>query len=280
MEYETQQEFANQFRAMHRAPKLLVLPNAWDVATACIFQTAGFGAIATTSAGVANSLGYQDGQQISRHEMLDVVRRISTSVSVPVTADMEAGYAESDDAIFETAREVIDAGAVGLNLEDATGNPSQPLFDSDAQIRRIAAVVHAGKSNGVPLVINARTDSFWKGPGDEAARLQEAIRRGNAYIEAGADCIFIPGAIRTDIIEALCRGISGPVNILAVKGVPSVPELERMGVSRVSVGSGIMRAAMGLVRRAAQQLMESGTYQSFTEGAVSYDEMNALVGGK
>lgn len=277
MEYETQQMFADQFRRMHRGPKILVLPNAWDVASACIFQTAGFKAIATTSAGIANSLGYRDGQLISRREMIEVVQRIAGAVSVPVTADMEAGYAESQEGVFDTANELIGSGAIGLNFEDATGNPAAPLYESEIQIKRIRAICEAGRSAGIPLVINARTDSFWKGPGDEAARLQEAIRRGNAYLEAGADCVFVPGAIQRHIIETLCKDISGPVNILAIKGVPSISELAGMGVSRVSVGSGIMRGAMGLAKRAALELLERGTYDSFTEGAVTYDDMNGLV---
>jgi 2-methylisocitrate lyase-like PEP mutase family enzyme len=278
MRHQTQSEKAEAFRLMHRAPKTLALPNAWDVASARIFEDTGFPAIATTSAGVANSLGYRDGEQISRDEMLGVVRRVAAAVSVPVTADLEAGYAKDPEGLAETARALIDAGGIGLNLEDATGDPADPLFTLEQHVARIKAIREAGAAAGVALVINARTDRYWKGPGDEKQRLEGAIVRGNAYLQAGADCIFIPGAIKRETIEALCRGISGPINILAIKGVPPIAELEGMGVARVSVGSGIMRAAMGLTRRAAQEFFNTGTYESFVEGAFNYDDLNSLFG--
>jgi len=274
-----QSELAERFRLMHLAPKTLVLPNAWDVASARIFESLGYPAIATTSAGVANSLGYRDGQRISRAEMLEVVHRIAHAVSVPVTADMEAGYGKTPDELSETARELVNSGAIGLNLEDATGDPAAPLFDCAANVARIEAVRLASEAAGVKLVINARTDSYWKGGGDEMSKLQDAIDRGNAYLQAGADCIFVPGAIRPDIIQTLCHSISGPVNILAFRDVPPISELERLGVARVSVGSGIMRATMGVTRHAAQQLLEYGTYEAFTEGAMNYIDANALFDG-
>jgi 2-methylisocitrate lyase-like PEP mutase family enzyme len=279
MEPKNQSELAERLRAMHSGPEILVLANAWDVASARIIEHAGFKAVATTSAGIANSLGYPDGQRVSRLEMLDVVRRISNAVSIPVTADMEAGYGETDDSMSAMAREVLAAGAVGINLEDATGDPSHPLFTAESQVRRIRAAKQAAKGAGVDLVINARTDSYWQGTADHSARIEEAIRRGNAYLQAGADSIFVPGAVHTKVIETLCRGISGPVNILAVKGVPPISELQRLGVARVSIGSGLMRAAMGVVRRAVEQLRDHGTYDALIEGALPYAELNELVAG-
>jgi 2-methylisocitrate lyase-like PEP mutase family enzyme len=175
---------------------------------------------------------------------------------------------------------VIEAGGIGLNLEDANDDPERPVLDAELHARRVRAARHAADSEGVPIVINARTDIYLKSVGDAASRLKETVRRGNLYIEAGADCVFVPGAIDPATIGELCRKIAGPVNILAIKGVPPIQELGRLGVRRVTVGSGFMRAAMTLVRKAALELLESGTYSAFSEGAISHAEMNKLLSAR
>lgn len=238
----TQREKAVRFREMHRSGDILVLANAWDVASARIFEEAGFPAIATTSAGIAISLGYPDGQRIGRDEMLGVVARIAGSVSVPVTADMEAGYGESETELAETVTRLISAGAIGLNIEDSTKRPGNPLFDAETQVRKIATVRKVSDSRGVPLVINARTDALVLGQGDKTSRLKEAISRGKAYRDAGADCIFPLGAIDPGTIKEIVRQLDCPINILATKDVPRVADLAKLGVRRVSLGSGPERA--------------------------------------
>lgn len=258
------------FRAMHRGPQVLLLPNAWDVASARVIQQAGFGAIATTSAGVAFSLGYPDGQRISRREMLEAVRRIATSVQVPVTADVEAGYGDRPQDAARTAQEVLAAGAVGMNLEDATGDPQSPLLDLALQVERVNAV------RELPIVLNARTDVYLLEIGAPEKRYDEALRRLAAFRDAGADCVFVPGLRDPETIARLVKDLQCPVNILGGPGTPSVPELQKLGVARVSLGSGPMRAALGLLRRLAEELKSAGTYATL-EGAVPYADLNRMM---
>ncbi|MGA9813267.1 MAG: isocitrate lyase/phosphoenolpyruvate mutase family protein [Terriglobales bacterium] len=258
-----------EFRAMHRG-RLLLLPNVWDVASARVIQQAGFGAIATSSAGVAFSLGYPDGQRISRKEMLEAVRRIATAVSVPVTADVEAGYGNRPEDAARTAQEVLAAGAVGMNLEDATGDPQQPLLELALQVERVKAV------RELPVVLNARTDVYLLEIGPPEKRYDEALRRLSAFRDAGADCVFVPGVRDPETIARLVNDLQCPVNILAGPGVPPVPELHKLGVARVSLGSGPMRAALGLLRRMAEELKLAGTYSTL-EGAIPYAELNRMM---
>ncbi len=193
MDLAIQAEKAATFRKRHDGSRILVLPNAWDVASARLLEAAGFAALATTSAGVAWVLGYPDGERIPRDVMLDAVRRIVGRVSVPVTADMVAGFGPSPEHTAQTVHAVIAAGAVGLNLEDSTGDPSTPLVDMTLQVERIQAARAAATADGVPVVINARTDVFLAAVGAEATRIDHAVRRANAYRKAGADCLFVPG---------------------------------------------------------------------------------------
>lgn len=277
MSKPTQIELARQFLALHHGNKILVLPNAWDVSSARIFEDAGFPAIGTTSAGIANSLGYPDGQRISRGEMLAVVRGIAEAVNVPVSADMEAGYGITPDEVAETVREVIAAGAVGMNLEDAIAGSLDSLADTNLQNEIIHAVVEASKRAGVPLVLNARTDIFLNSIGPAETRLERALDRLNSYHAAGAQSLFAPGVKDKDTIARLTRGVHGPLNILATIGTPPVAELEQLGVRRVSLGSGPMRATLGLVQRMARQIREEGVFSLMTDGALPYADANRLV---
>ena len=266
---------ANLFRDLHRGPKILVLPNAWDVASARILENAGVAAIATTSAGVAFTLGYPDGQKISREEMLGVVARIAAKVKIPVSADIEAGYGSRPEDAALTARDVIEAGAVGLNLEDRTGD--RQLVDLSLQLEKIAAVRESSRKMGVPLVLNARTDVYLLEVGQPEARFDEAVKRLTAFRDAGADCLFAPGIRDLEVISRLVRELEFPVNILAGPGSPSIPELEKIGVARVSLGSSTMRATLGLLQRIAEELQTTGTYDEL-EGAPSHGEVNKLLG--
>jgi len=253
-------------RKLHSGPGILVLPNAWDVASARIFESAGFPAVATTSAGVANSLGYPDVQRISRDEMLAVIERVVKSVAVPVTGDVEAGY---DDPVA-TAIALVDMGAAGMNLEDSLGE-SGALADIATQVSVIEQI--RAKTD---LVINARSDVYLMGVGDAATRFERIVERLNAYRKAGADSLFAPGVRDAETIGKLVRAVDGPLNILATAGTPPIAELKRLGVARVSIGSGAMRAAMGLTARIAKELFEQGTYSSFTGGAMTYVDANRL----
>jgi 2-methylisocitrate lyase-like PEP mutase family enzyme len=258
-----------ELRKLHQGPRILVLPNAWDVASARIFEQAGFPAIATSSAGVAFSLGLPDGQRIGGAEMIAVVKRIASAVSVPVTADVESGYGDP----VVTARALVEAGVAGMNLEDVTGDDATSLVDLAVQVRIIENVRAT-----TDLVINARTDIYLMAIGDPATRFERTVERLNAYRKAGADCCFVPGLRDAATIGKLTQAVSGPLNILAVAGAPPIAELERLGVARVSVGSGPMRAAMGLTERIARELLDKGTYTSMTENAMTYADANRLFG--
>jgi 2-methylisocitrate lyase-like PEP mutase family enzyme len=262
---------------MHHGPGLLILPNAWDVASARIFETAGFKAIATTSAGVAWALGFPDGDPIGREGMLEAVRRIAARVGLPVTADMVGGFGPRPEDAAETVRGVIAAGAVGLNLEDGTGDAQNPLVDTALHVDKVRAAREAAVAAGVPVVINARTDVFLASVGEPASRLDHAVRRANAYKDAGADCLFVPGVQDAPTIAQLVRAIQGPVNILARPGIPSLAELAQLGVARVSVGSGPMLATLARLKRIASELLETGTFTAMTEEAISYADMNQLL---
>lgn len=267
---------AEQLRALHQPPPILVLPNAWDAASARVFEAAGFPAVATTSAGVAATLGYADGGIVPAREMIEAVSRIARAVSVPVTADIEHGYGATPDAVADNVLRVIAAGAVGVNLEDWMPGASE-LEPIELQCDKIAAVVRAAATAGVRVVVNARTDVFLRRIGTPAEQLAVAAARGRAFRDAGADCVFVPGVTDKETIGALVAAIGGPVNVLAAAGTPPVRELEALGVARVSVGSGPMRAVLALVQEIARELRSSGTYTSFTARQLAYDAVNDLM---
>ena len=267
---------ARAFLAMHGRP-MLVLPNAWDVASARVVAAAGARAVATSSAAIAAALGYPDGECLPRELMLEAVRRIAAAVTVPVTADLEAGYGRTPDEVAATVRGALAAGAVGLNLEDGTGDATAPLRPLADQVERIRAVRAAAAEAGVPLVLNARVDVFLAQAGPPEGRFAETVRRSSAYREAGADCLFVPGVSDAGLIARLVGEAGGPVSLLAGRSTPPVSELERLGVARLSVGSGLMRAALGFVRDAARELLADGTYARLTAGALGAAVWQALL---
>ena len=274
----TQQEKAALFLKLHHEGEGLLLPNAWDCASARLFEEAGFPAIATTSSGIAFSNGYRDGQQISRDEMLRVVGRIVAAVKVPVTADVEAGYGSKPEDVAKTIKSVIEVGAVGVNLEDNTGR-FQSLYSIEAQVERIAAAREAAKQGGVHVVINARTDTYLFQIGAEETRLEETLKRSRAYLQAGADSIFVPGVVDPSLVQVLVREIPAPLNILAGANAPSAPELFKLGVRRISIGGAAMQATMGLVRDIARELREQGTYTKFAGQSYTFADAWNLFGG-
>lgn len=268
-------DLATTFRRLHHPGdgSILVLPNAWDASSARVIEQAGARAIATTSAGVSWALGRPDGEGLTRAEMVEAVRRMAGSVRVPVTADVESGYGSgSPEDVAETVRAVVDAGAVGINLEDAPGREGAPLLRPEEHAVRIAAARAAG---GPALFINARVDVYLRQVGAESGRLDETVRRARLYTEAGADGVFVPGVVEAGTISRLVKAIGAPLNIMASFGAPSVGELADLGVARVSVGPAIARAAMATIRAAARELLDAGTYDAIA-GGVPFAEADSL----
>jgi 2-methylisocitrate lyase-like PEP mutase family enzyme len=275
MNLNAQRAKAVALRQLHRGPKMLVLPNAWDCVNARIFEEAGFPAIATTSGGVAAVLGYADGQQISAREMLQICGRIAQTASVPVTSDLEAGYGASPKEIADMMREAIDLGIVGANIEDGRG-PNQPLTDISQQVEIIQAIREIANACDVPFVLNARVDVYLRGTGGDASRFEQALQRATAYRDAGADCIFPIGLRDRDTIVRLVRELRCPVNIMAGHGAPTIPELEKIGVARVTFGSGLMRATLPFVQKMARELRESVESDLLEQTEFSHVAVNQL----
>lgn len=271
-----QKEKAEEFRSLHYAKKILVLPNAWDVPSARVFEDAGFPAIATSSAALAISVGYPDGEKMRKEELFSVVKKIAGVLSVPLSVDIESGFGASIDSLTDTIRRVIEAGAVGINIEDISDFEKKTLLPVEKQVERIRAVRTASDSLGIPLLMNARTDAYRFGTGDERARLDAAIRRERAYEAAGADCLYPIGLTDRESILTFVKAVNKPMNIMARKGTPTITELQEMGVKRLSLGPGPMYATMGLLRKIAQELKEKGTYETLLTGAITFDELNAL----
>ena len=277
MDTRKQAQKAEQFRKLHHGPRLLLLPNAWDVVSARILEECGHPAIATSSAAVAFSLGYPDGQRISRGEMLEVAERIARAVDVPVTADLEAGYGTTVKDMVRTATDAIAAGVVGMNLEDVTGDAESSFVDLPLQVEKIRAICETAKSLGVPFVLNARTDIYLKPSGPEATRFERTVERLRAYRDAGATCLFAPGVYDGETIGKLVKAVEAPVNILASPACPPIAELEKLGVARVSAGSGIMRAALGLVRRIGKEMLEARSCEMMFPGSIPHSELNRMM---
>jgi len=272
---DRQKQKADDFLALHHADSILVLPNAWDVVSSVIFELEGFAAIGTTSAGIAAALGFADGQKMSPADNLQIVQRIADNTALPVSADMEAGYATSVEGVAKTALATLEAGAVGINLEDGTGEQRTPLFDRALQMEKIRAIREMSTARNIHLVINARTDVYLTSD-DSNTNLRHAIERGNAYSEAGADCVFIPdvGSLDKDTMAILVKEIEAPINIIAGATTPPVAELQDIGIARVSVGPRPMRAVLGLLREIARELNTTGTYERMAKASISYSEVN------
>src|SRR5215469_5569709 len=275
MDIRAQAQKAEQFRKMHHGPRMLVLANAWDVVSARILEECGHPAIATSSAAVAFSRGYPDGQRISRDEMLDVVGRIVRAVRVPVTADLEAGYGTTVKNMADTTKAAIEAGAIGMNLEDSSDDSS--LVDLPLQVEKIRAIRETAKSLGVPFVLNARTDVYLASIGPEATRFNHTVERLRAYRDAGADCLFAPGLHDKETISTLVKAVAAPVNILITPQCPSMTELEKMGVARVSAGSTVMRAALRVVEQIGKEMLESRSTETLFDRAIPWADLSGMM---
>jgi 2-methylisocitrate lyase-like PEP mutase family enzyme len=265
---------AEKLRALHAAG-VLVLPNAWDAGSAAMIAQAGAQAIATTSGGIAWSLGRPDGQRLTRAEMIQRVREIAAAVTIPVTADIEGGYGHRPQDVATTVQAVIAAGAVGVNIEDSRA-PGGPLFDPADQAARIQAARAASASASLPgLFINARTDVFLYGIGVPETRLDDVLARSSAYAEAGADGLFVPGLTDLQVLRKLARASPLPVNVMTGPGAPTIAELAAAGIRRVSVGTAIAQATCTLAQRTATELLTDGTYTEL-EHALDFGSINNL----
>ncbi len=257
------------FRELHAPGRMLVLPNAWDAGSARLIESCGAEAIATTSSGVAWACGYPDGDAIPPDVLIDAVARIRRVLTVPLTVDAEGGYSTDPARVGETIEGLVDAGAVGVNLEDGSAPPA-------LLAAKIAAAKKAAARVGVDLFVNARTDVFLRGLVEPARRVAETLARGRAYRDAGADGLFVPGVSDPDVIRELVAGTELPLNVMLVPKLPSLRELAKHGVRRVSAGAAIAQAVHGLTRKLAQQLIADDGYAALFEGAAAYGELNAL----
>jgi 2-methylisocitrate lyase-like PEP mutase family enzyme len=276
MPLKSQKEKAEDFRALHHGKRMLVLPNGWDVPSARVFEDAGFPAIATSSAGMLVSLGYPDGEVIGRDEFVFAVGRIARVLSVPLSADVVAGFGKTTKDVLTTVRAILKTGAVGINIEDFT-HATKKLYPIERQVENVKAIRKLGETKGIPLVINARTDALRYAEGDEGARFKEAVRRAVAYRDAGTDCVYPMGLVDAASIANFVKALDFPINVMVRKGLPPISELQRLGVARLSFGPSPAYAAMGLLKRAAKEVFEKGTYENLIEGAITFDELNALA---
>ena len=272
----SQAEKAETFRRLHDRREVLVLPNAWDVPSARVFEDEGFPAVATSSAGMLVSLGYLDGEEIPPKEFDVAVGRIARVLSVPLSADVVGGFGDTPEGVARSVKAVIRAGAVGINIEDFE-HSTKKLLPVEKQKARLSALIRLREKLKVPFVINARTDALRFAPGDDDAKMEEAIRRAEAYRDLGADCVYPMGLTDAPSISRFVRALDFPTNVMVRKGLPAVPELKRLGVARVSFGPSASYAAMGLLKRASKEVREKGTFYSLTEGAITFDELNSLA---
>jgi 2-methylisocitrate lyase-like PEP mutase family enzyme len=267
-----QVRLAQDFARLHRSGESLLLPNAWDVASAVTIVQAGAKAVATTSAGVAWSLGLPDAADLGADRSAAVIERITAAVSVPVSADIEAGYGPKPADVADTVTAVVRAGAVGVNIEDRSRRERSRLFEPTEQSERLAAARDAADRLGIPVWINARTDVFLAEVGPPGRRLQATLERAKAYAAAGADSLFVPGLLDLATIAELAAGPL-PVAVMAWAGAPTVSELASAGAVRISLGSAIAQAAYAVAARATTELLTHGTYDSTIDG-VAYSTLN------
>lgn len=272
----SQAEKAERFRALHAGPGAFVIPNPWDAGTAKILEALGFEALTTTSAGLAFSLGRPDGAGlITREETLANAKAIADATHLPVAADLENGFGDAPEVAAETIRLAAQAaGLVGASIEDATGNPSRPIYDFNHAVERIAAAAQAAHALPFPFVLVARAENFLHGRPD----LEDTIRRLQAFEAAGADVLYAPGLTKAEEVRAVCESVRKPVNVLmGSKDVSfTVQELAALGVRRISVGSALSRAALGEFSRAAREIKDHGTF-GFAAAALPFADANGYM---
>lgn len=275
LDIETQKARAEQFRALHDE-RPLVLANAWDAGSAHLIARVGAKAITTSSGAQSWAQGIADGNNLPFDDVLANIRRIAAAVDLPVSADIESGYGADPAAIANTITAVLEAGVVGVNLEDS-GSPNSdtaPLYTAEEQAARIGAARGAADNYDVPLFINARTDVFLFAVGEESGRLEDVISRARGYREAGADGIFVPGLLDLDALKTLSEAVDLNVNAMWLPGAPSIDDLAAAGVNRFSVGTALCQAAYTHAQNSAKALLENGDYVALEE-SIDYFTFNA-----
>lgn len=268
---ERQVKLAERFSELHRADGMFILPNVWDPGSARVFEKEGFNAVGTTSAGMAYSMGYPDGESLSMDDLVLSVGAIARRVDIPLSVDFERGYGRTAEEVKENARRLVNAGAVGFNIEDgmADGN----LEDLALQLEKIRALADLKSEMNLPFVINARTCAYWLNVGDSDTKEQIAIERCNAFILAGADCAFVPGALDEATVTKLVRAIDGPVNIILNPLFHDFKKLEEIGVKRLSIGSGAVRSLLGHLIEIARDL-KADSVREILSSSFSYADAN------
>ena len=274
-----QKTLAEEFLKLHHEPQILLLPNAWDVVTTKIYEQLGFRAIGTTSAGIAATLGYPDGEVMTLEENLSVVKRIIKSTNLPVSVDIEGGYSSNIEGAVKAADAALEIGAVGVNLEDSTGDNNNPFFDVSEVVERIKGIRSMAEVREIQLVINLRTDVYMLSEDDPRIKFRHTVERANIFKEAGADCIFVPdmGNLNEKIIKEFVKEIDAPLNIIAADNIPPVQKLEEIGVARLSFGPRPMRAMLALLVRMKKEILEKGTYEIMSSDMLSYSEINKIL---
>lgn len=274
----TQAEKGRRFQALHNRPGIFVIPNPWDAGTAKVLAGLGFEALTTTSAGLAFTLGKQDGDgSVTRAETLANAKMIADATDLPVAADLEDGFGESPEEAAETIRLAgIDAGLVGGSIEDSTGDPAHPIYEFNLSVERVAAAAEAAHRLPFPFVFVGRCENYLHG----RPHLDDTIKRLQAYEKAGADALYAPGVTAAEEIRTICKSVSKPVNVvMGLKAARfSVVELAELGVKRISIGSALARAALGGFVNAAREIKDRGTF-TFADHAMPYAEANELMRG-
>lgn len=271
MDMEKQRKQARIFSEMHKNGEMFILPNVWNVGSAVVFEKEGFQAVATSSAGVAYDLGYSDGGDISFEDLLEVVNKISNRIDVPLSVDFERGYGETKAVVKENAKKLVQAGAVGFNIED--GMPDGTLSSLELQLEKIEGLVELKQELEIDFVINARTCAYWLQVADEEKRLEIAIERGNAFSKAGADCVFIPGALSKQVVKNILTEISAPLNIILNNQFHDLNELKKMGVQRISLGSSPVRYIYSETIELAEKIKKND-FDELLKNPFSYEIAN------
>ena len=269
-----QQQKAKQLYQHHHSDKLLVLPNVWDSLSALLLEDIGYTAIATASAAIAFANNYDDGENIPFHELLFILKRIAGSVTIPVTADIESGYADNNEQLKQNIQQLIEAGIVGINIED-TDNKTETLLPVEVQSEKIKLIKEVGKELNVPLFINARTDVYLRG--NNTNKLDETIKRGKAYKDAGADCFYPITMCNANDIAVIVQQLQMPINIITMPGIPSLTELENMGVARVSLGPSFLKYAIKAMKDLAEELKNYKGLEAITSNSITSDYLKQLV---
>lgn len=276
-DFEIHLKLAKKFRSFHTIGNFFVIPNAWDVPSARIFEEVGFQCVATSSAGMLISLGYPDGESIPVNEFMNTVSKIARVLSVPLSVDLISGFGNSDEEVVNSVRKVVEAGAVGINIEDMDHARGQ-LFEVERQVDKIRAIKALSEEMGIPFVVNARTDAVsHRGSMDFNKSLEIAIERSERYIQAGADSVYPMGVFGYDSISHFVKSVKFPVNLMIRKGLPEIKVLRQLGVTRLSFGPAASYSAMGLLWRIGKDIIERDSLNRLFEGAIDFDMLNSLA---